>query len=59
MTTLSKTKSHFEQLSSEIYARRLCENNQKVCVNCLKPRSNKISLSIKIVVALKFTFSII
>ena len=41
MTTSSKTKSHFEQLSSEIYARRFCENIQKVCVNCLKPRSNE------------------
>ena len=27
----SKTKSHFEQLLSEIYARRPHENNQKVC----------------------------
>ena len=36
-----KTKSHFEQLSSEIYAKRPHENNQKVCIDCLKPRSNK------------------
>ena len=41
MTTPSKTKSHFEQLLSEIYARRPHENNQKVCIDCLKPRSNK------------------
>ena len=41
MTKPSKTKSHSEQLLSEICARRLCENNQKVCVNCLKARSNK------------------
>ena len=41
MTTTSKTKSHFEQLLSEIYARRPHENNQKVCIDCLKPRSNK------------------
>ena len=41
MTTPSKTKSHFEQLLSEIYARRFFKNNQKVCVNRLKPRSNK------------------
>ena len=41
MTTPSKTKSRFEQLLSEIYARRPCENNQKVCIDCLKPRSNK------------------
>ena len=41
MTTPSKTKSHFEQLLSEIYARRPHENNQKVCIDCLKPISNK------------------
>ena len=41
MTTPSKTKSHFEQLLSEIYARRPHENNQKVYKDCLKPRSNK------------------
>ena len=41
MTTLSKTKSRFQQLLSEIYARRFCENNQQVCIDCLKPRSNK------------------
>ena len=41
MTTPSKTKSHLEQLLSAIYARRGHENNQKVCIDCLKPRSNK------------------
>ena len=41
MTIPSKTKSHFEQLLSEIYARQICKNNQKVCIDCLKPRSNK------------------
>ena len=41
MTTPWKTKSHFEQLLSEFYARRPCENNQKVCIDCLKPRSNE------------------
>ena len=41
MTTTSKAKSSFEQLLSEIYVRRFCENNQKVCIGCLKPRSNK------------------
>ena len=41
MTTPSKTKSHFERLLSEIYPRRPRENNQKVCIDCLKPRSNK------------------
>ena len=41
MATPSKTKSCFEQLLSEIYARRPHQNNQKVCIDCLKPRSNK------------------
>ena len=41
MTTPSKTKSHFYQLLREIYARGPHENNQKKCVNCLKPRLNK------------------
>ena len=41
MTTLSKTKSRFERLLSEIYARWFHQNNQKVCIDCLKPRSNK------------------
>ena len=41
MATLSKTKSRFEQFLSEIYARRPRENNKRVCIDCLKPRSNK------------------
>ena len=41
MTTPSKTKSHFERLLSEIYARWFCKNNQQKCIDCLKPRSNK------------------
>ena len=41
MTTTSETKSRFEQLLSEIYARRLRKNNQHVCIDCPKPRSNK------------------
>ena len=41
MTTPPKTISCFEQLLSEIYARWPHENNQKVCIDCLKPRSNK------------------
>ena len=41
MTTSSKTRSRLEQVLSEIYARRFCENNQQVCIDCLKPRSNK------------------
>ena len=59
MTTQSKTKSHFQQLSFEVYARRPHKNNQKVCIDCLKPRSNKSKLSVKIVVALNFVCSII
>ena len=41
MATPSKTKSHFEQLLYQIYARWVRENNQQVCIDCLKPRSNK------------------
>ena len=41
MTTPSKAKSCVEQLLSEIYARPFCENNQKLCIDCLKPRLNK------------------
>ena len=38
---MSETKSRFEQLLSEIYARRPHKDNQKVRIDCLKPRSNK------------------
>ena len=41
MTVLSKIKYHFERLLSEIYAARLCKNNQQVCIDCLKPRPKK------------------
>ena len=41
MTTMSKTKSRFKQLLSEIYVVSLCKNNQQMCTGCLKPRSNK------------------
>ena len=41
MTTPSKTISHFEQLLSQIYAWRPHENNKKLCIDCIKPRSNK------------------
>ena len=41
MITLSKTKSRFEQLLLETYARWIQENNQKVCIDCLKPGSNE------------------
>ena len=59
MTTSSKTKSCFEQLLSEICARWFCENNQQVCIDCLKPRSNKNKIQCKIVVALNFMCLII
>ena len=35
------SKSHFKQLLSKIYAKSFCKNNQKVCIDCLKPISNK------------------
>ena len=54
MTTLSKTKPHFEQLLSEIYARRPHENNQQVCIDCLKPRSNKSKFECKNCGCIKF-----
>ena len=38
---MSETKSRFEQLLSAIYARRPHKDNQKVCIDCLKLRSNK------------------
>ena len=41
MTIPPKTKSHVEQILSEIFARQSHENNQKVCIDCLKPISNK------------------
>ena len=48
MTAPSKTKSRFELLLSEIYARRPCENNKRVCIDCLKQRSNKNKFECKI-----------
>ena len=47
MTTTSETKSRSEQLLSKIYARWPCENNQKVCIDCLKPKSYKNTLECK------------
>ena len=41
MNTMSKTISRFEQRLCETYAMRFRENNQQVCIDCLKPRSNK------------------
>ena len=47
MTTPSKTKSHFEQLLSETYAGQSRKNNEKVFIDCLKPRSNENKLECK------------
>ena len=47
MATPSKTKSHFKQLLSEIDARWTCKNNQKVCIDFLKPRSSKSKFECK------------
>ena len=59
METLSKTKSRFEKLLSEIYARRPRINNQKACIDCLKPRSNKNKFECKNCGCINFMCSII
>ena len=59
MTTLSSTKSHFEQLLSKIDATQPHENNKQVCIDCLNQDQIKISLSVKIMAALNFMCSII
>ena len=38
---MATSKFDFEQLLSKIYARSFHKNNQKVCIDCLKPRSHK------------------
>ena len=38
---MKTSKSHFEQLLSKIYANSFRKNNQKVCIDFIKPRSNK------------------
>ena len=35
------SKSHFKQLLSKIYAKSFPKNDEKVCIDCLKPRSNE------------------
>ena len=47
MTTLSKTKSRFNQVLLKTDARSLHKNNQQKCVDCLKPRSNENELECK------------
>ena len=41
MTATSKTKSHPKEVPFKIYAKRFHINNQQMCIDCLKPRSNK------------------
>ena len=41
MATESKTKSHIKQVLLKIDARRLLENDQQKCIDCIKLRSNK------------------
>ena len=41
MKTTPKTKSYQERVLSKIDARRVCSNNQQVCIDCIKPWSNK------------------
>ena len=47
MAIRSETKFRYEHLLSKIYARLPCENNQKVYIDCLKPRSNKNNFQCK------------
>ena len=41
---MTTSKSHFRQLLSKIYPKSFCKNNQKVCIDYLKPISNKNKL---------------
>ena len=41
MYKMTTSNSYFEQLLSKIYANSFLKNNQKVCIDCLKPISNK------------------
>ena len=56
---MTTTKSHFEQILFRIYPNSFCKYNQKVRMDCLKPRSNKVYLSVKTVVAMTFMCLII
>ena len=44
---MKKSKSHFEQLYSKIHANSFSKNNQKVRIDCLKPKSNKNNFECK------------
>ena len=41
---MATSKFCIRQLLLKIDARRLPENNQQTCIDCLKPRSNKNEL---------------
>ena len=41
MTAMSEIKYRFKQFLSEIYTVRSHKNNQQMCIDCFKPRSNK------------------
>ena len=56
---MSKIKYCFERLLSEIYAVSPHENNQQVCIDCLKPRSKKNKFECKNCVALTLMCTII
>ena len=59
MTTPSKTKSRFERLLSEIFARWVCKKIN-ICVQIASNQGEiKIRLSVKIVVALNFISSMV
>ena len=47
MAITSKAKSHPKQVPFQIYAERFQSNNQQVCIDCLKTRSNKIECECK------------
>ena len=38
---MSEIKYRFKQFLSEIYTVRSHKNNQQMCIDCFKPRSNK------------------
>ena len=47
MTTTSKRTPYPDRVLFKIDGRRVCENNQQKCIDCLKPRSNKNELECK------------
>ena len=47
MTTTSKRTPYPDRVLFKIDGRRVCENNQQKCIDCLKPRWNKTELECK------------